>query len=75
MKIVENKKENYINFEDLEIGEVFKFDDIYYLKIENIKVGGEYFINAVSMDSGEVSLFCNDIEIIPIKATLVIDED
>lgn len=75
MKIVENKKNNRINFEDLEIGAVFKFDDIYYLKIENIKVNGEYFINAVSMDSGEGSLFCNDIEIIPVNATLTINED
>lgn len=75
MKIVENKKNNYVEFEDLEIGEIFKYDHIYFLKIESLKVNNEYYINAVSMDSGETSLFCNDIKIIPVKATLVIDED
>lgn len=75
MKIVENKKNKYINFEDLEIGEVFKCDDKYYLKTDLRLSPGEPYMHAVSISDGDCILFYNYDQIIPVKATLTIDED
>lgn len=75
MKIIEKKTCKYVNFRELEVGDVFKFTSEYHLKIENIKVNGEYYINAISLNTGESSLFCEDINVEPVNATLVIDDN
>lgn len=77
MKIIKNKKIDYINFEDLETGEVFTVDnETYYLKIEEIKMSHENcYINAIALDDGESTCFYNHDTIIPVKTTLIIDED
>lgn len=71
MKIVEKKTFDYIAFEEVEPGEVFRtFSGKYLIKIE-----GCGMLNAVSLDDGQAILFYDYEKIIPVNATLVIGED
>lgn len=71
MKIVEKKTFDYIAFEKIEPGEVFKtFSGKYLLKVE-----GFGMLNAISLDNGEANLFYDHEKVIPVNATLVIGED
>lgn len=76
MKIIKNKDNEYIDFEDLENGAVFTVDDeTYFLKIEAIKTIDNCFINAVALDDGESAFFYHNDNVIPVNAALVIGED
>lgn len=74
MKIAKKKK-NYIKFEDLNQGEVFEFEDSYFFKIELLTLNGNCYANAVSIDEGYCIYIKSYEDIIPINATLTIDED
>lgn len=68
MKITETKT-NLINFEEVKIGEVFRFNDQIYLRTpRNIKYGD----NAVNLDTGYLDGFVGSTEVEPLDAELVI---
>ena len=77
MKIIKNKTFDYIEFGSLNPGEVFQaVDSKYYLKTKtSVLESSKYCVNAVLMDQGECTFFPPDEKVIPVKATLVIDED
>ena len=71
MKIIEKKTFNYIAFEEVEPGEVFRtFGGKYLIKIE-----GCGMLNAVSLDEGQAVLFYDHEKVIRVNANLVIGED
>lgn len=75
MKIIENKPNKYIRFEDLTQGEIFKYENNYFLKIDSIQLNSLLYVNAVSLKYGRCTFFKSYDNIIPINATLTIDED
>ena len=75
MKIISNKKHKYIEFKDLVKGEVFKFGANYLIKTAVISKEGDRYANAVFLKTGDYTLFYGYEKILPINASMVIDDD
>lgn len=72
MIIVRNDKKNIVEFSFLENGDVFRYEEGIFMvikKVEN-KNGGIY--NAIDLESGELTLFYSDEEVVALKAELVV---
>ena len=71
MTIIRNDKKS-IDFGTLENGDIFKDRENIFMVIEEIegKNGGIY--NAIDLESGELTLFYADEEVIALKAELVV---
>lgn len=68
--IIEDKRyEAEVNFEILKEGEVFSYNDLYYMKVENCHEYG----NAVCLQDGELTEFYPDHEVTKLNAKLVIE--
>ena len=50
MRIIEELKK-FTNFEDLKLGDVFNYDEVWYIKIDTIKSEMSVF-NAVELETG-----------------------
>ena len=75
MKIVNENTKESIYFEDIKIGEVFKYDKCYYMKIQDIPYmddGEESYYNAINLVNGDAIEFAGYIIIEPLNAELII---
>lgn len=70
MNIIEKK---YKRFEQIEEGQVFKYNSNYWLKISEISVGALQIIaNAVLLENGEAVYLKDDTEVETVQCNLVI---
>ncbi len=68
--IIENKRyEKEVNFEILKEGDVFSYNNFYYMKVENCHEYG----NAVSLQDGEITEFFPDHGVVKLNAKLIIE--
>lgn len=75
MKIVDKRKT--VAFENLKIGEVFKYNGNVHMKTEELydDEQSEILANAVSLDEGNLESFGDMWEVIPLpRAVLITDE-
>lgn len=57
MRVIDTRTVETTTIEDMEIGTVFKDDNLYYMKIEPVRdVDGLYY-NAICLNSGELDMF------------------
>ena len=71
MTIIRNDNKG-IDFNTLEIGDVFKDQDNVFMVIKKIESKNGSVYNAIDLDDGELTLFYADEEVIPLKAELVV---
>ena len=58
MQIITDKNDKEIYFKDIEPGEIFKFNDNYFLKtVERCATNNIHCANAVSIEYGNYSFF------------------
>ena len=71
MTIIRNDK-NHFDFSRLTNGDVFRYQDDVFMVIKEIenKNGGIY--NAIDLESGELTFFYTDEEVVAVKAELVV---
>lgn len=75
MKVVDKRKT--VAFENLKIGEVFKYNGNVYMKTEELydDEQSEILANAASLDEGNLESFGDMWEVIPLpRAVLITDE-
>lgn len=77
--IIEKKKENVCRFKGVEQGEVFKYNEEYFMKINSETIIDEYDgreckVNAVSLRNGWLELFLPDEEVELLVCKLVIEQ-
>ena len=75
MKVRNNR--NTVLFKDVEVGDVFMYDERYYMRINKV-TDGALFRNAVMLDAPKVSatildLFTDNMEVNKLDAELVIN--
>jgi len=62
-------RKNIVTFSEIESGEIFEFEDNFYMKIET--KGSRY--NAVSIYTGSICMFDDDEEVTRVKSALNIE--
>ena len=73
MKITEVKTE--CNFGDIEIGEVYKCDNEYYIKIKPIEdETTKSIITAIHLITGFSSFIKNDAKVTPVEAEIIVKD-
>lgn len=71
MKIVDKSKV-HVQFKDLEIGDIFRFTDLYCIKTENMSNSGIVMCNAVDIEDGRLFALSDFNKVQKVNATLVI---
>ena len=72
MQIIIDKNDKKAHFKDIEPGEIFKFNDIYFLKTaERCTTNNIHQANAVSIEDGNYIFFYDFEEIILTNAVLI----
>lgn len=71
MTIVRNDK-NHFDFGNLENGDVFRYQDDVFMAIKEVKTKNDGIYNAVDLETGELTLFYADEEVVAVKAELVV---
>ena len=69
MKIEVEYKPFAVKFKDLQMGDVFKIHEDYYMKMEEVD---RY--NSVNLDNGELKSVYDETVVVPIDATLMVGE-
>lgn len=74
MKIIINHKEDFVEFGDLQPGDVFKSADMdgIWLKIDPL---GQSDYNCLFLNNMRLDYIANSCEVIPIKSTLILGEE
>ena len=72
MGVISNEKNKQVFFSSLNCGDVFLFEGIYLLVIEEVEDSGNPF-NAVSLLDGEPFFIDGDDKVQPFKATLMVE--
>lgn len=72
MTIIRNDK-NHFDFGNLEKGDVFRYQDNVFMVIKKIESKNGSVYNAIDLEDGELTLFYDDEEVIPLKAELVVN--
>lgn len=69
MKIDVDPNKQGIHFSELEIGDTFRYKEVFYMKVTQSKIGSTK-LDAVQLNSGALVIFNNDseVEIFPLKA-------
>lgn len=62
-----NELANAVPFENIGVGECFKHEKRYYMKILSVTSEKGTLVNAVMINEGYPSSFTDDTEVIPIK--------
>lgn len=68
--VIERNKKNCVSFGDLLAGDVFEFDDTFYIKLAGDGISGE---NAVRLDNGTWNSLFESTPVVVLNARLVID--
>lgn len=68
-----NKK--YVCFKEIKQGEVFKYQDDLFMKIEEIEAESENIMNAIFLADGELINFYDHELVFPLKYQLIINEE
>jgi len=71
--IIEKKPVNTIVFNNIEMGEVFKYNGNYFLKIGSIFSFDKDY-NAVYISTGKIACFSIDTEVIKINSKLIVND-
>ena len=72
MEVVRN--ENRVHFEYVDVGHTFIYNNSIYMKINSVYNSyNTIIINAVNIESGTVSSFCDDDLVTPIVGKFVMD--
>ena len=72
MEIVWN--ENQIHFEYVDVGHTFIYNNSIYMRVTNVYNSyNSIIINAVNIESGIVSTFCDDDLVTPVVGKFVMD--
>ena len=69
MKIEVEYKPFAVKFKDLQMGDVFKIHEDYFMKVEEVD---RY--NSVNLDNGELRAVMDEVVVVPIEATLMVNE-
>ena len=63
MKIVDNRKKNFVSFRNLRIGDIFIFDNEAYMKIPEVENDCKTY-NSIHLTTGCLDSFCTNVELI-----------
>lgn len=72
MFIEDNRKNDIVTFDNLNVGECFEYDDILYLRMEDIYYSDETVYNAVNLRYGIVEDFDCDAIVTRLKNAKII---
>lgn len=60
MEVVANKYRKICFFENMKVGAVFKYDNEYYIKSDNIDVDTHKHLYALNLETGKNKTFCKE---------------
>ena len=72
MFVEDNRKDDEVTFDNIIVGECFEYDDIVYLRMEDVCYSDETVYNAVNLEYGVVEDFDCDTVVNRLKDTKIV---
>lgn len=66
MKIIDERKQEGISFQTIDVGQVFEYESHIYIKTDNRNS------NVVTLSSGTLGCMLNGTKVVPLNTTLII---
>lgn len=73
MEVIDMNHKNDCCFEDIKVGAIFKYDDGYYIKSDNIDADTHEQVYALHLETGKTKRFAKDETVLTCNAKVYIE--